>query len=54
MTLVDENPYGKSERTISAGPKRGEIQAALVSVSRTRREKPDPHLPAFYFLCIAV
>ena len=38
MTLVNENPYGKSERTVSAGPKRGEIQAALVSVSRTRRK----------------
>ena len=24
MTLVDENPCGESERTISAGPKKGE------------------------------
>ena len=52
MTLVDENPYGKSERTISAGPKRGKIQAALVSVSRTRRKTGSAPSGFFYFVLL--
>ena len=52
MALVDEDPYGKSERTISAGPKRGKIQAALVSVSRTRRKTGSAPSGFFYFVLL--
>ena len=38
MSLVGGNPCGKSERTISAGPKRGKIQTMLVLASRARRK----------------
>ena len=54
MTLVDEDPYGKSERTISAGPRIGK-NPGRVGVGLVRpQERPDPHFPVFYFLCIAV
>ena len=52
MTLVDENPYGKSERTISAGPKRGKIQAALVSASRPRRKNRIRTFRLFIFFVL--
>ena len=49
-----KNPFGESERTISAGPKKREDPEHVGFCLRVPAGKPDPHLPAYYFLCIIV
>ena len=54
MSLVDENPCGESEGTISAGPKKEDNPDYVGFRLRAPAEKPDPHLPAYYFLSFIV
>ena len=49
-----KNPFGESERTISAGPKKREDPEHVGFCLRVPAGKPDPHLPAYCFLCIIV
>ena len=54
MSLVDEIPVENlKERSLQVQKKR-KIQTTLVSGLARPQEKPDPHLPAYYFLCVIV
>ena len=54
MSLVDEIPVENLKERSLQVPKKGKIRTTLVSGLVHPQEKPDPHLLAYYFLCVIV
>ena len=54
MSLVDEIPVENLKERSLQVQKKGENPDHVGFRPRRPQEKPDPHLPAYYFLCVIV